>query len=101
MQELQKALGQQLLKPADSNVATAGVGQIAFSRAAKICQIGQLITDGVRSAAGVDVARFGVQTFLLNSSRMHCLDPMLARPSGQWVWQTGESEHLQAELALR
>ncbi|WP_443798092.1 LysR family transcriptional regulator, partial [Burkholderia vietnamiensis] len=52
VRELEKSLGHQLLRPAGRGVALTDAGRAAYARAEVIFEMGRLIPDDVRAAAG-------------------------------------------------
>lgn len=102
VRELERSLGHQLLKPEGRGVALTDAGQVAFSRAEEIFQLGQLIPEQVREAASGKVARLAVgMSDGISKLAVHALlEPVLATPSLRLVCHEGEFEELLAELAL-
>ncbi|MFP3711084.1 LysR family transcriptional regulator, partial [Paraburkholderia sp. SIMBA_009] len=60
VRELEKSLGHQLLRPAGRGVAMTDAGQAAYARAEVIFEMGRLIPDDVRAAAGRPTVRLAV-----------------------------------------
>ena len=102
VRELEKALGQQLLKPAGRGVAMTEVGQAVFAPAEEIFQLGQLILDEVREAASGKVARLavGLSDGISKRSTLALLALVLATPTLRLLCREGEFEELLAELAM-
>ena len=102
VRELEKALGHQLLKPAGRGIALTEAGQVAFTRAEEVFQIGQVIPEEVREAASGKVARLavGFSDGISKLAAHALLEPILATPSLRLVCHEGEVEQLLAELAL-
>jgi LysR family transcriptional regulator, transcriptional activator of nhaA len=103
VRELEKSLGQQLLKPAGrGGGGGTEAGHAAFARAEEIFQIGQVIADEVREAASGKVARLtvGMSDGISKLAAHALLEPVLSTPSLRLVCHEGEFEQLLAELAL-
>lgn len=102
VRELEKTLGHQLLKPAGRGVAMTDAGEAAFARAEEIFQLGQLIPDEVREAAGGKVARLsvGLSDGLSKLAAHALLAPVLATPMLRLLCHEGEFEQLLGELAM-
>jgi LysR family transcriptional activator of nhaA len=102
VRELEKTLGHQLLKPAGRGVALSEAGQAAFARAEEIFQLGQLIPEEVREAAGGQAARLavGLSDGISKLAAHALLEPVLGTPALRLLCHEGEFEQLLAELAL-
>ncbi len=102
VRELEKSLGHQLLKPAGRSVTMTEAGRAAFARAEEIFQLGQLIPDEVRAAAGRKLARLsiGLSDGISKLAAHAVLEPVLATPSLRLVCHEGEYAQLLGELGL-
>ncbi|EPD38298.1 MAG: LysR family transcriptional regulator [Delftia sp.] len=102
VRELEKALGQELLKPSGRGVALTEAGQAAFARAEEIFQLGQVIPDEVREAANGKVARLavGFSDGISKLAAHALLEPVLTTTNLRLVCHEGEFEQLLGELAL-
>ncbi len=102
VRELEKSLGQQLLKPAGRGVALTEAGQVAFARAEEIFRLGQALVGAVQDAASRPVVRLavGLSDGISKFAAHALLGPILDTPDLRLICHDGEFEQLQAELAL-
>lgn len=102
VRELERQLGQQLLRPAGRTVALTEAGQVAFARADDIFQLGEALPHAVRAAASEPTLRLavGLADGLSKMAAQALLDPLLSTPNLHLVCHEGEPQALMAELAL-
>ena len=102
VRELEKSLGQQLLKPAGRSVALTDAGQIAYTRADEIFRLGQSLVGAVQDAATQPMIRLavGLSDGLSKLAAHALLGPVLDTPNLRLICHEGEFEELQTELAL-
>lgn len=102
VRELEKSLGQQLLKPAGRSVALTDAGQIAYTRADEIFRLGQSLVGAVQDTASSPLIRLavGLSDGLSKLAAHALLGPVLDTPDLRLICHEGEFDQLQAELAL-
>lgn len=102
VRELEKSLGQQLLKPEGRGLILTEAGQIAYARAEEIFEIGQRLSSEVADAAAGTSVRLsiGLSDGLSKLAAHSLLDPVLQVPGLRLLCHEGEFESLMAELAL-
>ncbi|MBX9937180.1 MAG: LysR family transcriptional regulator [Burkholderiaceae bacterium] len=101
VRELEKSLGQQLLKPAGRGVALTEAGKAVFARAEEIFQIGQRLEEEVRQANSGSVIRLavGLSDGISKLAAHALLGPILSTGALRLVCHEGKFEQLQSELA--
>ena len=102
VRELERALGQQLLKPAGRGLALTEAGEAAFARAEEIFRLGETLTDEVRAAGRGPGTRLavGLSDGLSKLAAHALMAPVLGTPDLRLLCHEGETEALLAELAL-
>ncbi|GAB3359834.1 MULTISPECIES: LysR family transcriptional regulator [Giesbergeria] len=101
VRELEKSLGQQLLKPAGRGVALTEAGKAVFARAEEIFQIGQRLEDEVRQTSSGSTIRLavGLSDGISKLAAHALLWPVLRTGALRLLCHEGEFEQLQSELA--
>ena len=101
VRELEKSLGQQLLKPAGRGVALTEVGMTVFALAEDIFQLGHQLEEEVRQASSGSVIRLavGLSDGISKLAAHALLVPVLNTGALRLVCHEGEFEQLQSELA--
>ena len=103
VRELERTLGQQLLKPAGRGVALTDAGQAALRQADQIFQLGEQLPEIVRrsSSATADVRLVVGMTDALPKLVLHSLmEPILHTQALRLVCHVDEFDDLLADLAL-
>jgi len=102
VRELERDLGQQLLKPQGRGVMLTEAGRVAFERAEQIFQIGESIAAEVRNAGSTPTLRLavGMSDGLSKLAAHALLDPVLDAPGLKLLCHEGEFDELIAELAM-
>lgn len=102
VRELEKSLGQQLLKPEGRGLVLTEAGQVAYARAEEIFEIGQRIPGEIADAAAGSAVRLviGLSDGLSKLAAHTLLDPALQAQGLRLLCHEGEFEALMAELAL-
>lgn len=103
VRELERALGQQLLKPHGRGVALTDAGHAAYARAEEIFHLAQMLQDEVRSAGAGPMARLsvGLSDGISKLAAHALLAPVLGTPGLRLLCHEGEVEQLLGELALQ
>lgn len=103
VRELEKSLGQQLLKPAGRGVALTEAGKTVFARAEEIFQIGQRLEEEARQtstrAGSMIRLAVGLSDGISKLAAHALLRPVLNTGMLRLVCHEGEFEQLQSELA--
>jgi LysR family transcriptional regulator, transcriptional activator of nhaA len=103
VRELERALGQQLLKPAGRGLALTDAGQAALRQADQIFQLGEQLPEMVRrsASAAADVRLVVGMTDALPKLVVHSLmEPILHTQALRLVCHVDEFDDLLADLAL-
>ena len=102
VRELEKSLGHELLKPAGRGVALTEAGRAAMQQAELIFQLGETLTDVVRSAVGSPSVRLavGISEGLAKLAVHHLMQPVMKTPNLRLICQEDEFEDLLGDLAL-
>jgi LysR family transcriptional activator of nhaA len=103
VRELERALGQQLLRPAGRGVALSEAGQVALRQADQIFQLGEQLPELLqRSAAASAGMRLvvGLSDGLPKLMVRHLMEPVLQVRELRLVCHEDEFDDLLAELAL-
>lgn len=103
VRELERALGQQLLKPAGRGVALTDAGQAAVRQADQIFQLGEQLPEIVQrsSSAAADVRLVVGMTDALPKLVVHSLmEPILHTQALRLICHVDEFDDLLADLAL-
>ena len=100
--ELERALGRALLKPAGRGLVLTEAGVVAMRQADQIFQLGEALPSLVRDATGLPVVRLavGVSEGLAKLVVHHYLQPVLGAPNARMMFHEDEFDDLLADLAL-
>lgn len=102
VRELERALGQSLLKPAGRGVVLTEAGVAAMRQADQIFQLGEQLPDVVRDAVSAPRVRLavGVVDAVPKLVVQRLMQPVLQEPHLRLLCQVDEFEDLLADLAL-
>lgn len=102
VRELERSLGQQLLKPAGRGLALTDAGQAALHQAEQIFALGAQLPDLVRDAVAAPQVRLavGIGDGLSKLVVQRLLQPVLATPQLRLLCHEDEFDRLLADLAL-
>ncbi len=102
VRELERSLGQELLKPAGRGLALTEAGQAAMRQADLIFQLGERLPDLVRDAAAAPTVRLavGISDGLPKLAVRRLLEPAMREPNLRLICHEDEFDDLLGELAL-
>jgi LysR family transcriptional activator of nhaA len=102
VRELERALGQQLLKPAGRGLALTDAGHVALHQAEQIFALGAQLPDLVRDAVAAPQVRLavGISDGLSKLMVQRLLQPVLGTPQLRLLCHEDEFDRLLADLAL-
>ena len=102
VRELERALGQQLLKPAGRGLALTEAGLAAMRQADQIFQLGEALPAIVRDAVAAPAVRLavGISDGLPKLAVRRLLEPVMHEPRLRLLCHEDEFEDLLGELAL-
>ena len=102
VRELERALGQQLLKPAGRGLALTDAGQAALRQADQIFALGEQLPALVRDAVAAPQVRLavGISDGLSKLVVRRLLQPVMATPRLRLLCHEDEFDRLLADLAL-
>jgi len=102
VRELERALGQALLKPAGRGLALTEAGQVALRQADLIFQLGEQLPAAVRGAVGAPRMRLavGISDGVPKLVVRRLLQPVLGEPQLRLLCHEDDFERLLADLAL-
>lgn len=102
VRELERSLGQTLLKPAGRGVVLTEAGVAAMRQADQIFQLGEMLPDVVRDAVSTPGVRLAVGIFdgLPKLVVRTLMQPVMQEPNLRLMCHVDEYERLMADLAL-
>ncbi len=102
VRELERALGQQLLKPAGRGLVLTDAGQAALRQAEQIFALGEQLPAVVRDAVSAPQVRLavGISDGLSKLVVRQLLEPVMAAPRLRLLCHEDEFDRLLADLAL-
>jgi LysR family transcriptional activator of nhaA len=102
VRELERSLGQELLKPAGRGLALTEAGQAAMRQADLIFQLGERLPGLVRDAASAPTVRLavGISDGLPKLAVRGLLEPAMSEPNLRLICHEDEFDDLLGELAL-